>query len=81
VAPRFRRESAETLQERLNRVVIKCLGSLEQAPQMHPDIMFQLCTRMCNHSSYADDGFSISAGDIEIPSDVEVSTDESLSSD
>lgn len=74
----FRRESAETLQERLNHIVIKCFRSLEQAPKVHRAIMFRLCTKMCNHSSYTDDGFSISAGDIDIPGDMEVSADEPL---
>lgn len=53
----FQRESAESLQQELKDVAIEKFGSQQRAPEMHPAIMFRLCTEMCNHSELAEDGF------------------------
>lgn len=49
------RESPEALSRELHDLVVKRFGSRQQAPKMHPALMFRLCTKMCNHSGLADD--------------------------
>lgn len=53
----FRRESADSLRQELTDTIIKQFGSQQQAPRMYPALMFRLCTKMCNHSDLAEDGF------------------------
>lgn len=57
VRQNFQRVSAESLRQELKDVVIEQFGSLQRAPEMHPAIMFRLCTEMCNHSELAEDWF------------------------
>lgn len=57
VRQKFRRESAEALQQELKDAVIKQFGSEGNAPEMRPAIMFRFCTKMCNHSDQGEDGF------------------------
>ncbi|KAJ5152805.1 uncharacterized protein N7482_009283 [Penicillium canariense] len=55
VRQKFRRETPESLSQELQDVVKRRFRS-QQAPKMHPALMFRLCTKMCNHLDPADDG-------------------------